>query len=152
MQSVWELAGASHGPFTAKPSSHHVHSTVRVTWPTLSNPFCWCRTRAQAHRDYLFSAVHSMMQRKMHKSCLLRTRILAIPKGQCIWTLNYFVGATEIRVSYTHKIVYGTQDTRHKTKQGGLRNILGFCAAFSLTWDSLNTAAHSCYIGFSPIK
>ena len=28
------LPSPNHGPFTAKPSSHHVHVTVRVTPPT----------------------------------------------------------------------------------------------------------------------
>ena len=44
----------NHSAFTAKPSSHHVCVTLRVTpfQLALSHPFCWCRTHAQAHRDY----------------------------------------------------------------------------------------------------
>ena len=45
--------GTNHGPFTAKPSSCHVHRTLWVTQPhsavppfLLSHPFCWPRTRA----------------------------------------------------------------------------------------------------------
>ena len=32
------LPGPNHGPFTAKPSSHHVDGTLRITLPTFTFP------------------------------------------------------------------------------------------------------------------
>ena len=59
--------GANHDPFTLKPSSYHVHSTLRVTPPTsLSHLFCWCRTCVPACRGYLFCIVRSMTVSKVH--------------------------------------------------------------------------------------
>jgi len=52
--------GTNHGLLKARPSSHHVHSTLPVTPPTLSAD-AECRTSAQVRRDYLFCTVRSVM-------------------------------------------------------------------------------------------
>ena len=47
--------GANHGPFTAKPSNCHVHSTMRVTPPTSPVP-----PFLLMQNTHLFCAVRSM--------------------------------------------------------------------------------------------
>ena len=52
--------GANCGPFTAKPSSYHVHRTLWVTPPISPCP-TRSRTHAQVCSNYIFCAVRSTM-------------------------------------------------------------------------------------------
>ena len=55
--------GPNHGALTAKPSSHHVHVTLRVTPPISLSPTLSADAEPArvACRDYLFCAVRCMM-------------------------------------------------------------------------------------------
>ena len=49
-------SGANHGLFKAKPSSHHVHSTLQVTPPTSLYPTLSADTEpARKHAETIFS-------------------------------------------------------------------------------------------------